>query len=84
MDMADISKFAVNRTVKVTGISEFLKNMFVKYFQRDNDFGPRRDVEKVFVCPDGNDCILVEFSEDQGESEGEYMLSILVNYHSTA
>ena len=75
--MADTSDFLEDRTIKVTGISMFVKDAFVKYFQgKDNDFGPAWDVEKVFVCPDGKDCVLVEFSKDHGE----YMLSILVNY----
>ena len=74
-DTADTSGFVVDSTIKVTGISMFLEHVFVKYFQQDNEVGPARKVEKVFVCPNGKDCVFVQFSVDQGK----YMFSILVN-----
>ena len=71
----DTSGFVVDRTIKVTGISMFLKHVFVNYFQQDNAVGPARKVEKVFVCPNGKDCVFVQFSVDHGK----YTFSILVN-----
>ena len=74
-DTADTSGLVADRTIKVTGISLYLKHVFVNYFQQGNELGPARKIEKVFVCPNDTDCVFVQFPIDQGE----YMFSISVN-----
>ena len=52
-----------NRTVKVSGISQHLRDELTKAFQSKNS-GYDEDVNRVHVCPKGQDHVLVEFADD--------------------
>ena len=55
----------INKTLKVTGVSKLLRDQLIKEFQRKgNSTGFHNDVNKLYVCQQGNDYALVEFVND--------------------
>ena len=66
--MADRNKdrvFDEEKTVKVSGVSQLLRDLIEKEFQRRRNTAEYNDdVNKVYVCPDGQDYVLVEFSRN--------------------
>ena len=62
--MGKVSHFEEDRTIKVSGISEFAKDVLTKHFQSESIFVPACDVNKVALKTE------ITFSlnlEDQGE-----------------
>jgi hypothetical protein len=60
----DTTSFDEKRTVKVSGVSQLLRDQIEKEFQRKgNSTGYNDDVNKLLVCPNG-DYVLVEFEKD--------------------
>jgi hypothetical protein len=58
-------EFDEKKTVKVSGISQLLRDQFAREFQTEkNSTGYKDDVNKLYICPDGEDCVLVEFAKD--------------------
>ncbi|XP_028399002.1 uncharacterized protein LOC114522506 isoform X2 [Dendronephthya gigantea] len=54
--------FDEKKTVKISGVSQLLQDLIEKEFQaRGNTAKYNDDVMKTHVCPDGEDCVLVEF-----------------------
>ena len=45
--MAKVSHFEEDKTIKVSGISEFAKDVLTKHFQSESIFVPACDVNKV-------------------------------------
>ena len=59
------SVFDEKETVKVSGVSQLLRDQIVREFQtKGNSTGYNDDVNKVHVCPNGKDHVLVEFVND--------------------
>ena len=57
--------FNINKTLKVTGVSKLLLDQLIKEFQsKGNSTGFHDDVNKLYVCPQGHDYVLVEFVND--------------------
>ena len=55
----------INKTLKVSGVSRFLKEQLEKEFQKkSNTTGFHDDVNKLYVCPQGQDYVLIEFAKD--------------------
>ncbi len=58
-------EFDEKKTVKVSGISQLLRDQFTREFQTNkNSTGYDDDVNKLYICPDGEDYVLVEFAKD--------------------
>ena len=57
-------KFDEKKTVKVSGVSHFLRDQFTKQLQGENSTGHHDDVNQLYICPRGEDHILVEFAND--------------------
>lgn len=63
--MTDESDFASNKTLKVSGLFKLLEDQLTKEFQRKgNSTGFHDDVNKLYICPQGQDYALVEFVKD--------------------
>jgi hypothetical protein len=63
--MGTIMSFNEKKTFKVSGVSQLLRDQFEKEFQRKgNSTGYNGDVNKLHVCPNGKDHVLVEFVRD--------------------
>ena len=57
--------FNEKKTVKVSGVSQLLRDQIEKVFQtKGNSTGYNGDVNKLHVCPNGKDHVLVEFVRD--------------------
>ena len=57
--------FDERKAVKVSGVSQLLRDLIEKEFHtRRNSAKYSDDVNKLYVCPDGQDCVLVEFRQD--------------------
>ena len=58
-------KFDEKKTIKVSGISQLLREQLTKELQKKkNSIKYKDDVNKLHVCPKGNDYVLVEFVND--------------------
>jgi hypothetical protein len=57
-------EFDVKKTIKVSGVSQLLRDQFTKALQTKNSTGYKDDVNKLCVCPHGEDHVLVEFVND--------------------
>ena len=61
----DATRFDIKKTVKVSGVSKLLRDQIVKKLQaRGNSIGYNDDVNKLLVCPNAKDHVLVEFGRD--------------------
>ncbi|CAB4025207.1 E3 ubiquitin- ligase TRIM71-like [Paramuricea clavata] len=57
--------FDEKKTVKVSGVSQLLRDQIEKEFQaKGNSTGYSDDVNKLYVCPNGKDYVLVELEKD--------------------
>ena len=57
--------FNRNKTLKVSGVSKLLQDQLTKEFQRKgNSTRFHDDVNRLYVCPQGHDYVLVEFVKD--------------------
>ena len=57
--------FDVKKTLKVSGVSQLLRDQIEQGFQKfGNTARYTDDVNKLYVCPDGQDYVLVEFCRD--------------------
>ncbi|XP_028398979.1 uncharacterized protein LOC114522487 [Dendronephthya gigantea] len=57
--------FDEKKTVKVSGVSQLLRDLIEKEFQTEGNTAKfSDDVSKLYVCPGGQDHALVEFSKD--------------------
>ena len=57
--------FASSKTLKVSGVSKLLQDQLTKEFQRKgNSTRFHDDVNRLYVCPQGHDYVLVEFVKD--------------------
>ena len=57
--------FNEKKTVKVSGVSQLLRDLIEKEFQtKGNSTSYHGDVNKLYVCPNGKDHVLVEFERD--------------------
>lgn len=57
-------KFDQRTTIKVSGVSKLLNDQITKIFQsKKNKADISGDVQRVYVCPDAKDYVLVEFAE---------------------
>jgi hypothetical protein len=60
-----LRSFDEKKTVKVSGVSQLLRDQIEKKLQtKGNSTGYNADVNKLHVCPNGKDYILVEFVKD--------------------
>ena len=58
-------EFDEKKTVKVSGISQLLRDQFAREFQtKRNSTGYKDDVNRLHICPNGKDYVLVEFAKD--------------------
>ena len=58
-------KFDEKKTIKVSGISQLLREQLTKELQKNkNSIKYKDDVNKLHVCPKGKDYVLVEFVND--------------------
>ena len=57
-------KFDEKKTLRISGVSELLHDEIVKALQGTNSTGFTGDVERIYVCPGGEDYVLVEFYEN--------------------
>jgi hypothetical protein len=63
--MSKAKEFDVKKTIKVSGVSQLLRDQFTKAFQtKGNSTGYKDDVNRLRVCPHGEDHVLVEFVND--------------------
>jgi hypothetical protein len=63
--MGTIMSFNEKKTVKVSGVSQLLRDQFEKEFQtKGNSTGYNDEVNKLHVCPNGKDHVFVEFVRD--------------------
>ena len=63
--MPEDRHFDEKKTVKVSGVSQLLRDQIEKEFQtHGNTANFSDDVSKLHVCPDGEDYVLVEFSKE--------------------
>ena len=60
-----IMEFDEKKTIKVSGISQHLQDQLTKEFQKEsNSTEYMDDVNRVNVCPGGEDHVLIEFVND--------------------
>ena len=57
-------KFDEKKTIKVSGISQLLREQLTIELQKENSIMYKDDVNKLHVCPKGKDYVLVEFVND--------------------
>ena len=61
----DADSFNINKTLKVSGVSKLVQDQLTREFQRKgNSTGFYDDANKLYVCPQGHDYVLVEFVKD--------------------
>ena len=72
--MSENHNFDTKRTIKVSGIAQFLYDQITLHFQDDAGFDG--DVVRVHVCPSDEDCVLVEFSD---ETKGMHLIIMFNN-----
>ena len=61
--------FDKKKTVRVSGVSHFLLDQITKQFQGNNSTGYQDDVNRLYICPNGEDHVLVEFANDIPKSK---------------
>lgn len=61
--MDDRTSFDEKKTVKVSGVSQLLRDQLTKAFQSEgNSTRFFDDVNRLYVCPNGQDYVVVEFA----------------------